>query len=239
MKHVLLTAAAAALLAACGQPGDAGAGDNAVETTEAPLAPAEAPEMLEALQDVSAATYSLERNHAFLTFKVGHNNGLSDYRVIFTDYDADLVFDPADPEAAQLTVTVDPTGLETNYPSDYKASHPDSAFESWEEDLAQDAKWFNAGEHGEITFASTGVARTGDMTGKVTGDLTLLGVTRPVTLDVTFNGSGNAPWFGERDLIGFDAETTIKRSDFGMDAFIPMIGDEVRIEFTGEFLQDE
>ncbi|MEQ9314317.1 MAG: YceI family protein, partial [Henriciella sp.] len=73
----------------------------------------------------------------------------------------------------------------------------------------------------------------------VTGDLTFLGVTRPVTLDVTYNGTANAPWYGERDLIGFDATTTINRSEFGQDSLQGVISDEVVIEFSGEFLQDE
>ena len=81
--------------------------------------------------------------------------------------------------------------------------------------------------------------RTGDLTGTVTGDLTLLGVTNPVTLDVTYNGVANPPWYGGRDVIGFDASTTLNRSDVGMGAYIPNIGDAVKVDFSGEFLQDE
>ena len=77
------------------------------------------------------------------------------------------------------------------------------------------------------------------LTGTVTGDLTLLGVTKPVSLDVSYNGVANPPWFGERDVIGFDASTTVQRSEFGMAAYIPNISDAVTVEFSGEFLQDE
>lgn len=232
---VLLTAAASALLlAACG-----GASDTVAPADTSADATVAAPALIEALEGVSAANYSLEKSHAFLAFEVGHNGGISSYRINFTDFDADLAFDPADPEAATLSVAINPMGIETNYPGDYKASHADSGFESWNEDVSRDAKWLNADEHPEITFTSTEIARTGDMTGTVTGDLVLLGVAKPVTLDVTFNGSGNAPWFGERDLIGFDATATFNRSEFGMGAYIPNIGDEVSVSFSGEFLQDE
>ena len=129
--------------------------------------------------------------------------------------------------------------VETNYPGDYKAGHADSQWESWNEDVSRDAKWLNADEFPEITFVATDIARTGDLTGTVTGDLTLLGVTKPVTLDVTYNGVANPPWFGERDVIGFDASATVQRSEFGMAAYIPNISDAVTVEFSGEFLQDE
>ena len=97
----------------------------------------------------------------------------------------------------------------------------------------------NAGAYPQITFTSTEVTRTGDTTGTVTGDLTFLGQTQPVTLDVTFNGVANVPWFGTRDIIGFDAVTTINRSEFGQDTLQGMISDEVVVEFSGEFLQQE
>jgi polyisoprenoid-binding protein YceI len=97
----------------------------------------------------------------------------------------------------------------------------------------------NAGEFPEIYFASTDISRTGDASGTVTGDLSFHGQTNPVTLDVTFNGLANAPWYGERDLIGFDASGTISRSSFGQDALQNMISDEVTVEFSGEFLQVE
>lgn len=238
LAHLTASASALALLAACG------GGEPASPESDAPAPPppvdaAAAETDYAPLEEVSAANYSLERTHAFLTWKVGHSGGLSSYRVAFTDYDADLQFDPETPENSSLTVTINPMGVVSNYPLDYKAGHADSEFETWDEDISRNARWLNADEHPEITFTSTAVERTGEDTGTVTGDLAFLGQTLPVTLDVTFNGNGNAAWFGERDLIGFDATTTINRSDFGMTAAIPNISDEVVIEFSGEFLQDE
>lgn len=207
--------------------------------SETPAAAPATPALPEGLADVSSGAYSLERTHAFLEFAVGHSGGISDYIVHFGDFDADLDFNAEDPAASTLSVTVNPLNLIVNYPGDYKAGHADSEYETWVEDMARNPRWLNADEFPEITFTSTDVAITGDSAGTVSGDLAFLGVTKPVTLDVTYNGNANAPWFGERDLIGFNASTTINRSDFGMDAAIPNITDAVTISFSGEFLQDE
>ena len=224
-------------LTACG-----GASDNpTIESAETAPVAAETiqAELHPLLAEVAADTYSLEKTHAFMTVTVGHNSGISQYRISFPDIDGDLSFDPAAPESSEITFTINPALVETNYPGDYKAGHADSQWESWNEDVSRDAKWLNADEFPEITFVSTSATKTGDLSGTLTGDLTLLGVTKPVTLDVTYNGVANPPWFGERDVIGFDASTKVMRSEFGMGAYIPNIGDEVTVEFSGEFLQDE
>ncbi|MDJ0920419.1 MAG: YceI family protein [Henriciella sp.] len=223
---------------AIGMAGLALAGCSAPVSDETETTPVAEPEFAP-LEGITAADYALEKNHAFLTFKVGHGGGLSQYRVSFTDFDANLSFDPADPEAASLSVSINPLSVETNYPGDYKASHADSPYETWNEDLGRNPQWLNGDEFPAIEFVSTGIERSSDTAGTVTGDLTFLGQTNPVTLDVTYNGVGRAPWFGERDLIGFDASTTITRSEWGMGAYLPMIGDEVEVTFSGEFLQAE
>ncbi|MEM9738996.1 MAG: YceI family protein [Pseudomonadota bacterium] len=240
MKYTALLAGEAglALIAACG--GGATAPAEAQDTEAAAPAAAPAEIVLDAsLAEVNGGAYSLERTHAFLTWKVGHQRGISDYTVQFGDFDADLSFDPSDPAASTLSVTINPLNLIVNYPGDYKAGHADSPYETWAEDMARNERWLNADNFPDITFTSTDVSVTGSNTGTVTGDLTFLGVTQPVTLDVTYNGVGGAPWFGDRDLIGFNAKTTINRSDFGNTTSIPGITDAVEIEFSGEFLQDE
>lgn len=230
-------------LAACGGGETPAEAEAAAPAAAAPAAVAVADTagaaIAETLAEVSAGTYSLERNHAFLSFEVGHAGGISDYIVHFGDFDADLEFNPAEPGASTVTATINPAALIVNYPGDYKAGHADSGFETWAEDMSRNERWLNTDNFPEITFTSTGAETTGPNTGTVTGDLTFLGVTRPVTLDVTYNGVANMPWFGERDLVGFNATTTINRSDFGMTAAIPNITDEVTIAFSGEFLQDE
>lgn len=183
------------------------------------------------LEGVASGLYELEKTHAFLTWTVTHN-GISKYSVNFTDFDADLVFDAESPANSQLAVSINPTALNTN--------HPDPAQKAdWEAELATDSRFLNGGEFPAITFSSTSVEQSGDFAGSVTGDLTFLGVTKPVTLDVSYGGVANPPWFGQRDVIGFTASTTITRSDFGSTALAAIISDDVVIEFSGEFLQAE
>lgn len=183
------------------------------------------------LEGADSGLYSLDKSHAFLTWTVRHN-GISSYTVNFTDFDAVLNFDAEDPESSAIQVSINPTALQTNHPDPAKKTE-------WESELSNDAKFFNAGEFPSITFSSTGAALNGEFDGTVTGDLTFLGVTKPVSLNVTYNGTANVPWFGQRDLIGFTASTTIKRSEWGMTSMAGMISDEVVVEFSGEFLQAE
>ena len=84
-----------------------------------------------------------------------------------------------------------------------------------------------------VTFASTGVEVTGDRTAKITGDLTLNGITSPVTLDVTMRGVGQDPVVG-KPSVGFQATGTLLRSDFGLGAFAPAVSDEVQLEVNVE-----
>ena len=234
LKTYLAATASAFLLAACGASQDA----PTIEDAEVPPVAAST-DLHPLLAEVATASYSLEKTHAFMTVKVGHNGGITQYRISFTDFDGQLSFDPAAPETSSITFTINPAAVETNYPGDYKSGHPDSQWASWNEDVSRDAKWLNSDAFPEISFASTAATRTGDLSGTVTGDLTLLGETRSVTLDVTYNGVANPPWFAGRDVIGFDASTTLNRSDFGMAAYIPNISDAVTVEFSGEFLQAE
>lgn len=183
------------------------------------------------LEGVASGLYNLEKTHAFLTWTVKHN-GISGYTVNFTDFQADLVFDAETPENSQLSVSINPTALNTNYPD------PDRKTE-WETEIATDPRFLNANEFPTITFNSTSVETTGEFEGTVTGDLTFLGVTQPVTLDVSYGGVANPPWFGQRDVIGFTASTTLTRSDFGQTSMAGVVSDEVEIEFSGEFLQAE
>ncbi|MEO0881792.1 MAG: YceI family protein [Pseudomonadota bacterium] len=181
-----------------------------------------------AFAEVSAGVYELEKGHASLLWKISHN-GLSYYTARFTEFDATLNFDPIDPTASSVTVTVDPNSVRTD--------HPDG--DEWDNELATGDKFFNAGVFPEITFVSTDVTATGETAGLIIGDLTLLGTTLPVTLEASFNGVGNPPWYGGRDVIGFSATGSIARSEFGMDKLIPNIGDEVEIIVEAEFLESE
>ena len=183
------------------------------------------------LEGVPSGEYELENTHAMLIWKVDHL-GLSTYISRFTEFDAMLDFDPENPTASSLSVTVNPASVETDYPGDFKEGHPNSEYDTWNDELAFGDSWLNADEHPEITFVSTGIETTGDYTGKVTGDLTFLGVTKPVTLDVTYNGTQNMR--GRK--IGFSAIGVIDRTEFGLGTYAPMIGTEVELEIEAEFV---
>jgi polyisoprenoid-binding protein YceI len=230
--RLILASVSTLALVACGAP------TAPASTVEAPTeavpaaAPTEAP-----ATDVKygkATTYQLDKTHASLTWRVKHM-GLSNYTSRFTDFDATLQFDPDDASATSLTATINPASVETDYPGDYKAGHADSGFDSWNQEIAQSDKYFNAGAFPQITFKTTEVTKTGADTGTVTGDLAFLGVTKPVTLDVKYNGVAQFPWAPEQDHIGFSATTTLTRSDFGLTAGVPYIGDEVEVIIEAEF----
>lgn len=180
-------------------------------------------------------TYKDDPNHSSLTFKILHF-GLSNYTARFTKFDATLELDPAKLAASSVSVTIDPTSVKTDYPGDFKAGHKDSPYNSFEEEIAQGPKYLNAGKFGTITFKSTKVVQTGKGL-KVTGDLTFLGVTKPVTLDATVVGSVEKHPYMGKGVVGFSAQTVFKRSDWGMTGTQAYLGDDVTIIFEGEFDQ--
>lgn len=233
--RLLLISASALMLAACSETTPAAP---AAPETEAPAAEAAAPapEPEEAVEYGAAGTYAIDPTHTSVTWRVDHF-GLSQYTGRFKTVDATLQFNPEDPSANSITVTIDPLSVETDYPADYKASHADSAYETWNEDLGRNPNWLNGDAFPQITFTSTAITQETASTGKVAGDLTFLGVTKPVTLDVTYNGKANFPWAPEADKIGFSAKTVLKRSDFGNATYAPNIGDEVEVIIETEFQQ--
>ncbi len=183
------------------------------------------------LEGVASGLYNLEKTHAFLTWTVKHN-GISGYTVNFTDFEADLVFDAGAPENSQLAVSINPAALNTNYPNAEKKVE-------WENELATDARFMNAGEFPAITFNSTSVEKTSDFEGKVTGDLTFLGVTKPVTLDVSYGNSGEHPLgqfidYYKGEWVGVTATGTIVRSEWGLGFGAPITSDEVELFISAE-----
>lgn len=170
-----------------------------------------------------AGQYELEKSHASITFKVRHM-GFADYTMRFNDFDATLDLNPASPEKSKLDATIKPASLDSNNPK--LTEH------------TSNKDFFDVAKYPTITFKSTAIEKTGANTGKVTGDLTMHGVTKPVTLDVTFNNGGQHMMFKKYDL-GFSATTTIKRSEFGMGYGIPMVGDEVHAAIEVEMLQKD
>ncbi|MDZ4842409.1 MAG: YceI family protein [Hyphomicrobium aestuarii] len=177
--------------------------------------------------DVPAGTYKVDPTHASVHWKVSHL-GLSNYTGRFVRFDATLTIDPARPEAAKLEASVDPTSLRTDYPFADK--------KDFDKQLIEDAKWFNATVAKSMSFKSTSVKMTGAKTADVVGEISLLGVSKPLTLKATLNGGMKEQPFAKKPALGFSAVGTLKRSDFGMSYLVPNIGDEVQIIIEAEFL---
>ncbi len=178
-----------------------------------------------------AGTFKIDLGHTRLTFRVSHL-GFSNYTAFFRDIDAKLVFDPDHPETMQVSATIQTASIETMYPDaslDFNA-------------VLAGADLLDAAQFPQMTFTSTAVALTGADTADVTGDLTLHGVTRPITLAVTFNGGYGAFAMDPSGArIGFSATGKLNRSDFGIGFGVPApgsefgVGDEVQIIIETEF----
>ena len=177
-----------------------------------------------------AGAYVSDKTHTTIQWQ-GLHNGLSWYTGRFTNFDIQLTFDPADVTKSKVTATIDPTSIET----DYTRTRPAGNTTDFNAELATDARFFNSGKFPQITFASTAITKTGDKSGKVTGNLTFLGVTKPVTLNITYVGNRNDPR-ANKHKVGFQLTGSLKRTDFGMPAGGP-IGDEIKIEVNSELVQ--
>lgn len=176
--------------------------------------------------DMPEGTYELDLAHASVVWKVSHF-GLSDYVARFANFDAAIDFDPNDIESSKITATIDPMSIQTAYPG---ADEKD-----FDNILATEEAWFNAGMFPSIDFVSTDIEMTGDDTAIMQGELTFLGTTLPVSLDVTFNGAMPLQPFTRKPTMGFSARTVIERSQWGMTKFVPNIGDSVEVMIEGEF----
>jgi polyisoprenoid-binding protein YceI len=170
-------------------------------------------------EQLPAGAYRLDPEHASLLFKLDHF-GFSELVGRFDRFEASLDFDPKRPEAARLVVLIDSASIDLNLPK-------------FEHDL-RGPDWFDVARFPQARFESRQIQITGEKTGKVTGDLTLHGVTAPVTLDVTFNGGADSLLTG-RYTLGFAASGTLTRSTFGLGAYAPAVGDQVTLEIHAEF----
>jgi polyisoprenoid-binding protein YceI len=171
--------------------------------------------------EVQAGAYKLDPDHGKITWSVDHL-GFSTYVGQFVNVQADLTLDPANPANSQLTATIPLTEVDSN--SDGLDAH------------LQTPDFFDTANHPVATFVSRSVTVDADDPSEATviGDLTLRGVTRPVTMEVEFNQAGQS--MGAYKA-GFDGEATIRRSDFGIDFALPALGDEVKLHIEGEFVR--
>ncbi len=180
------------------------------------------------LEGMPSGAYTLDPSHASLNWKVSHF-GLSHYTARFLHFDVKLNFDAQNPENSTLEVSIDPKSIQTNYPWPEK--------EDFDATLANSEQWFNAPKYPAITYKATGIRRTGPNTGIVTGDMTMLGQTHPVSMEVTLNGAYTKHPMAGDPALGFSARGVLKRSQWGMTAYVPFVGDEVTFIIESEFHQ--
>lgn len=180
-------------------------------------------------REMPAGVYTLDKTHASITWKVSHL-GLSNYTARFTDFDAQINFLPDKLEQSVVTATINPASIKTDYP------YPEK--KDFDKKLVEKSEWFNVSAFPTITFTSTNIVLSGGDKAVMTGQLTFLGITKPVSLDVTFNGAMKRQPFSKKPTLGFSASGSIKRSEWGMATYVPNIGDEVSLLIEAEFAKN-
>ncbi|HZA01276.1 MAG TPA: YceI family protein [Hyphomicrobiaceae bacterium] len=189
-----------------------------------------APLLLGAAPTARADTWLFDAQNTEVRFSWDHL-GLSRQSGRFLEVNGRLEFTPTDPRSGAVDVTIRSASLATGI-KEYDAN-------------LKSADFFDAGQYPEITFKSTAVRHIGDNTGEVIGDLTILGVTRPVTLQVAWNFTGEHPLamvnptYKGKWVSGFSATTTIQRSDWGLKRGVPLISDEIHVAIEAEFLRQD
>jgi polyisoprenoid-binding protein YceI len=170
-------------------------------------------------EKVEGGQFKLDKSHARIVFSTSHL-GFSTYYGFFGEMSGTLEYDPKAPAKSAVEVAINLDRLVTNDPE-------------LDENL-KSADYFDVAKFPVATFKSTESKVLDAAKGKVTGDLTLHGVTKPVTLDVALHGAGANPATGDY-VLGFDATGTISRSDFGIKTLVPFVGDEVKLMISCEF----
>ena len=170
--------------------------------------------------DARGGTYTADPGHTKITWSINHF-GFSTYLGQFSQVAATLKIDPKAPAAASLDATVQTGSIGTFNPAlDTHLKSPD---------------FLDVAKFPTATFKSTAIKTTGERTADVTGDLTLHGVTKPVTFQATFVRGGMNPVDRNTYRLGFQGRTIIKRSDFGIKSYVPAISDEVALQIDAEF----
>ena len=167
--------------------------------------------------------YIYDPAHTQILFRVDHL-GFSHPSGRFLKFSGGFVFDADNPENSDVNMII-------------QSSSIDMGSSAWE-DVMKGSSFLKVDKFPQITFKSTKIVKTGARTGNVTGDLTIIGKTRPITLAVTYNKSGTHP-YNKNFIAGFSATGKIKRSDYGMDFGLPGIGDVVDIDVEVEGIRQD
>lgn len=169
-------------------------------------------------------TWSIDENHSQVSFAITHF-GIAEITGQFREYDATIQTQGNDFSNAEFNVEIDVSSVDTGVQK--------------RDDHLRSEDFFNAEQHPKMTFRSTSVEKVGDDRYKVTGNLTLNGVTKLVTLDLWHRGTITHPQ-NNKEIAGFQVTGSIDRSDFNFGSGFrePMLGDEVRIKVDGEFSKE-
>jgi polyisoprenoid-binding protein YceI len=170
--------------------------------------------------------WNIDTSHSEILFRVRHMM-ISHVRGQFSTFSGTIAIDEANPSASAVTVNIDVASINTrDEKRDEHLKSPD---------------FFDAATYPHITFTSTAIEVTGANTGKIHGDLTIKGVTKPVVLDATFVGKAKSPW--GTTSAGFNASTTINRTDFGLTWNVALetggilVGEEITIDIELEAVE--
>lgn len=158
--------------------------------------------------------YMLDASHSQVVFSYTHIGYSTTYNM-FSGFEGEIMFDEEDPANSSVSVSMPVMSLFTGW---------EGRFNHF---MSED--FFGAAEGDMITFSSTGIEVTGDTTAKITGDLTINDMTKSVVLDATLNKSEPHPMKEGQAWAGFDATTTLLRSDFGLGKFAPAVSDEIDV----------
>ena len=170
-----------------------------------------------------AEKYVLDSSHSQVVFSYNHL-GFSTTYGMFSGFEGEVMFDQDDPAASSVSVSMPTMSMLTGW---------EKRFEHF---MADD--FFGASEGDMITFTSTGIDVTGEDTAEITGDLTVNGTTKSVVLDATLNKAASHP-MQNKAWAGFDATTTLMRSDFGLGKFAPAVSDEIEVMISIEAMKAE
>ncbi len=171
----------------------------------------------------TAENYVLDASHSQILFTYDHLGYSTTYNM-FSGFEGEIVFDQEDPAASSVSVSFPVRTMFTGWEARFDHFMGDD--------------FFGAGDDEMVTFESTSIEVTGEDTALITGDLTLNGITKPVVLDAKLNQVGMHP-MAEKPWAGFDATTTLLRSDFEVGAFAPFVSDEVQVMISIEAMQAE
>ena len=169
---------------------------------------------------MTTSNWNLDTVHSGINFTVRHMV-VSKVRGRFAKFTGTVALDESDFTRSSVEATIDASSIDTGT--------------AQRDDHLKSADFFDVAHFPQIRFRSTQIEKLGGERYRLTGDLTIRDVTRPIALDVEYGGRGKDPWGNTR--IGASAATKIKRSDFGVKTYLPAVGDEVQLSIAGAFEQ--